>query len=1150
MKLDAIHDLLDGFADRVRGKSAPPGGESEEQLRAPFETLLTDWAKSTGDRITCVGETRLDGAGGRPDYGVFRERLVVGYVELKAPGTGADVSRYRGHNREQFQRFRRIPNLLYSDGNEWALYQNGERVGPVVRIAGDVVEDGKKALSAGDYGAIEDLFRKFLSWEPVLPTTRNGKVHFEKFAEMLAPLCRMLREDVTRLLQEPGSLLARLAGEWRQLLFPDADDPQFADSYAQTVTFALLLARSSGADPLEEEAEKTLSAQHTLLSKALTILTDKPIRDRLSAPLDLLVRVLSAVPCDSFRDLDDPWLHFYEQFLAEYDPELRRNVGAYYTPLEVVRAQVRLVDELLVTRLGKTRGFADPDVVTLDPAVGTGTYLLGIIDHAMRRVKEEEGAGAVSGQASELARNLYGIEMLVGPYAVSELRVSAALAQHGARLPEKGLQVFLSDTLESPHAEPQELPLFLEPISEQRKRALDLKERVPVLVCIGNPPYDRTEAGTAENRARTGGWVRYGDPNDGSRPILEDFSRPLSEAGLGGHAKNLYNLYVYFWRWAIWKSFEHELSQGSGIVSFISASSYLEGEAFRGMRQHMREVCESIWIIDLQGDNRGPKSEDNVFAIRTPVAIAIAFSSGAPDRTRPAEVLYARLTGTKEEKLSALDGIRRFDDLPWRACPDGWQEPFTPIREGSYFKFPQLVDLMPWQHTGVQLKRTWPVAPDRETLRKRWEALMRGSTEKERRDLFRESGDRKITGSYRAVFSADGLKPIAALPRDEPVPNIRRYAYRTFDRQYLIADERLISRPRPALWEVHGERQIYFTSILTRELGSGLAMVAASAIPDLHHFVGGGGKDIVPLYRAGDGSRANLSDGLLELLGERYGREVTPEDFASYLYAVLANPRFTERFADELESRQLRVPITREGKLFDRACELGAFLVHLHTFGERLSVARRGEGAQGRGEKGRRSRSGGPAGETAVPAGRAKCVKAVPEDPERYPASFRYEPLTETLRVGEGVFEPVAPEVFELEISGLKPVQSWLAYRMRNGAGRRSSRLDRIVPERWGAQFTSELLDVLWILEATVEKFPDLARLLDDILEGELFSEDELPDPDEKLRKAPSRTGGPKSASRAGVRGTAGFMLEASGDASWTGPLFAGGASAHDPAQD
>jgi predicted helicase len=172
-----------------------------------------------------------------------------------------------------------------------------------------------------------------------------------------------------------------------------------------------------------------------------------------------------------------------------------------------VRCQVRLIDDLLVNRLNMPLGFADPGVVTLDPATGTGTYLLGVIEHALKRIKTEQGAGAVAGQATGLARNLYGFELMVGPYAVAELRVSRALRDRGALLPKDGTHVYLTDTLESPDTEPLVLSYYLKPISDQHEKALKVKNSVPVIVCLGNPPYDRHEAATGENKARTGNWV-------------------------------------------------------------------------------------------------------------------------------------------------------------------------------------------------------------------------------------------------------------------------------------------------------------------------------------------------------------------------------------------------------------------------------------------------------------------------------------------------------------------------------------------------------------------------------------------------------------------------------------------------------------------
>ena len=1075
-----IHVALQEFAAAVTEKLKQVTlGEPEEQLRAPFETFIGAAADAFGWYVVCTGETPLPDRLGRPDYAVHLNSLLAGYVELKHVGVGATATRFVGRNREQFVRFSAIPNLLYTDGNEWALYRDGELIDRVVRLSGDVASEGKKAVGQQDALALESLLRDFLMWQPFIPTDSKGRINLSRFAEMLAPLCRMLRDDVADALRHKNSPLVQLAKDWRQLLFPDASDEQFADAYAQTVLFALLLGRSEGADPLTlSSAERALEAQHNLLSRALQVLTDTNARKDIAASLDLILRVVAVVPPSTLTSPEDPWLYFYEDFLAVYDAKLRKNAGAYYTPVEVVRAQVRLIDSLLVERLGKPLGFADTDVVTLDPAVGTGTYLLGVIEHALNRVESEQGPGAVPGQATSLAQNLYGFEVMVGPYAVSELRVSRALSDRGAQLPSQGTQVYLTDTLESPFAKPPQLPFILQPIAKQHARALEVKSSVPVIVCLGNPPYDRHEAATDSNQAQTGGWVRHGDR--GERSKLDDFLDPARKAGHGVHLKSLYNLYVYFWRWALWKVFEQG-EGGPGIVSFITASSYLNGDAFCGMREHMRRLCDEIWILDLGGEGYGSIKDDNVFAIQTPVAITVAFRScqAKPDAT--ARVRYSHVAGTHDAKLAALNAITDFSAVEWQECPDEGLSPFRPPGEGAYFSYPLLTNLMPWQHSGVQLKRTWPIAPDTTTLNQRWRALL---CAQDRAVAFRETGDREITKSYKVeLTSSNDPTPIARLPIDTPLPEVQRYAYRSFDRQCIIADGRLMSRPRPDLWRAQGDQQLYVTSLLTLTLGGGPALTACSAIPDLDHFSGRGAKNVIPLYRTTDTMQINILPGLLEMLSQAYRRLVTPEQFLASIYGTLAHPAFTERFANELETRDLRVPITRDAELFERVRAVGAHLLWLHTYGERFIPNGKSRGQ--------------------VPRGAVKCTKPVPGDTSGYPESFAYNDQTATLHVGTGEFAPVAPELFSFEVSGLKVVQSWLKYRMKKGAGRKSSPLDDIRPERWTSLFTTELLELLWVLEATLATYPLQAQLLEEVIAGDCFHADELPEVPDEMRKPP-----------------------------------------------
>ncbi len=1087
MSANDIYNALCDFADDVTQKfGGVVVGENEEQLRAPFERLIGAVAASLNMDVVCVGETHLPDRLGKPDYGVMAGGLAAGYAELKAPGKGVLRRSFRGHDRNQFDRFVQLPNVLYTDGNHWALYQEGSLVGDkIVRLTGDVSLDGRQAVSPKDAAQLAQLLELFLRWNPIIPTDSLGNVDWKAFAGQLAPLCSYLRGDVRDAMRDEQSALARLAAGWRETLFPSATDEQFADAYAQTVVFALLLGRSLGAGDGADEtltfanAQAALRSDHSLISTALSALVDADAQEALRSGLDAVLRLINAVPTSEFSGDADPWLFFYEDFLAEYDPKLRKDAGVYYTPVEVVRAQVRLIDDLLKIGLGKPRGFVDPEVFTLDPAVGTGTYMLGVIHHALKRIADQYGPGAVAEHAKQLAQNLYGFELMVGSYAVADLRVTNALRGYGAALPfQSGAQIYLTDTLESPYATPPQGTFLIQrELAQQQRLALNVKKDARVLVCLGNPPYDRAPA-----QDSAGGWVRHGDEGDVDPPILDAFIEPAKAAGHGVHLKNLYNLYVYFWRWALWKVFEQNHAV-PGVVSFITAASYLDGSAFAGMRQHMRRECDEIYILDIGGESRGPRQSENVFNIQTPVAIAVAMRRANRKPRQPAKVRYARIDGTRDEKLAALNAIANLASVDWEDCPDDWQAPFIPAGTGAYFDWPLLTDLMPWQHSGVQLKCTWPIAPDEDTLKRRWNGLLNAD---DRAKAMKSTEDRLPNKSYTIeLMGYSDPTPINELPTDAPPPPSQEYAYRFLDRQRLLADGRFISRHRPPLWQSHGDKQIYLMGRLTQLLGKGPALIASALIPDLHQLTGGG-KDVLPLYRAADAGEPNITPGLLDALSECYGCAVTLHDFAAYLYGIMAHPAYTERFYAELGSRQVRAPLTKDGALFRKVRDAGARLLRLHTYGERFVPA-----GEARGQ---------------VPVGVARCIASVAQNADDYPIEFRYNAAAQTLRVGKGEFAPVAPEVYDFQVSSLKPLQSWLKYRMKSGAGRKSSPLDEIRPAAWTAQFTTELLELIWTIEATLAEYPEQARLLEEAVAGDLLTAADLPAPPPGLRKPPAPT--------------------------------------------
>ena len=1075
------------FIEDVRRKfGAKAHGEPEEQLKAPIEKLFDAFSRLSGVEVTAKGQSQLAGRVGRPDYAMHDGITPVGYLELKAPGKGADPNRFAGHDRKQWEVFKNLPNVLYTDGDCWALYRSGERVGGVVRLDADFVSAGASAPAKELREKLYDLLAEFVGWKPIVPTGSKA------LAAFLAPFCRLLRDAVTESLKCGSQSILRLKGELEALLFPGATDDQFADSYAQTVLFALLLARMDGADTLDvRDAVEQLDVAHLMLSRSLQFLTDESVRQEIDTALSTVCRVVAAIEVSTLKpppdkDAEDPWLFFYEHFLAAYDPELRKKAGAYYTPLEVVHCQVRLIDKILLEEFRKPMGFVEP-FLTLDPAAGTGTYLLAVVEHSLARVKKEKGKGAVEMAARSLANTLCGFEWLVGPYAVAQLRLTQALARYGVALNSYGSRVYLTNTLAPYTKVPPAPSIFHDPIAREYNMARDIKDVNPVIVMLGNPPYGRHTAGTEENKTATGDWVRYGDKDwkdAGKKPILDDFLLPAKQAGLGVHLKNLYNQYVYFIRWALWKTFEHHRMEPNGIVSFITASSYLDGDAFVGLRRHMRKVCERIDIIDLGGDSRGTHQEENVFDIQTPVCIFFAWRNkpkGRVTKDSPkAKVRYMRVTGTREEKLAYLEGITKTTKLPWRDAPDEWNAPFTPKGEGEFFNWPLLKDIMPWQSNGVQCSRTWPIAPSEDVLAERWGTLCRS---KNRADTFKEGRDLTITSARRSLFGEqEELPAIESLPRGSDMEPLVRYGYRSFDRQYLLADSRVVSWPRPPLWSVRSDEQVYFATIFTQAMGNGPALTCSANIPDLHFFNGRGAKDILPLFHDAEALVPNVSVALINFLANRFdvpkkSRGKLAVDVAAYVYAILAQPAYSETFQTDLSRKEIRVPFTSDADLFNRVAAFGRRLIHIHTYGERFAPDKKGR----------------------TKKGRAKCVEAVPDTEDGYPESYSWE--KGRLRVGEGVFAPVSEEVYDFEVSGLKVVQSWLGYRMKSPKGKKSSPLDAITPRQWTYAFTVELLDLLWLLEATLDGYEEQEALLREVLESPLFTKSQFPPVPDSERK-------------------------------------------------
>ncbi|MEU9631582.1 type ISP restriction/modification enzyme [Streptomyces luteogriseus] len=756
----------------------------------------------------------------------------------------------------------------------------------------------------------------------------------------------------------------------------------------------------------------------------------------------------------------DTWLHLYEKFLDKYDPELRKRSGSYYTPIEVVEEMVRLTDDILVTRLGKKRGFADPSVFTVDPAMGTGTYLHAVLERIADNAAAHDGEGAVAGAVTRAAERIAGFELQMGPYTVAELRAAEALTHYKAQPPKGGLKLFVTDTLDDPYAEETQLRAALQLIAISRRKANQIKARQDVTVVIGNPPYGELAVGA-------GGWVEDGG-KEGSKAILDDWVTP----GMARFKAKLKNLYVFFWRWATWKVWESAPSaddEGLGVIAFITLSGYLTSPAFEGMRAYLRRYASEGWIIDCTPERQPfPEVGTRIFTgVRQPIAIGIFVKSTADNNT-PARIRHRTITGRRADKFADLAAIQ-LDDDGWRDCRSDWTASFTPANSTQWDDFPAIDAVMPWFAPGVFPTRTWVYGPAESVLRDRWSTLIGEGDRQRKAKLFKEGSSADISMSKSPLPGGDTCQdtttPIAR--ESNTRPTLVRMGYRAFDRQWLIADSRVMERPRRDLWAARVPGQVFVVEQHRRTIQSGPGLVFSALIPDFDYFKGSEGGRTLPFLHP-DGT-PNMAPGLATALTQLLGTQVTAEDVLAYTAGVTSHPAFTNTFADELTTPGIRLPITADPQVWIKAVELGRQVVWLHTYGQCFT----GEGR--------------PEGDIRLPAGSPdRLLNHTPVT--AMPETMAYDEDRQVIRVGDGEFGPVSRRVWEYTIGGRTVVKSWFDYRKKEPAGRRSTPLDDINATTWDPDWTGELLDLLSALTRLVNLEPQQSEVLVDILANDIFT--------------------------------------------------------------
>ncbi len=925
---------------------------------------------------------------------------------------------------------------------------------------------------------------------------REGLRSAKQLSRRMAEVAQDVRDEVADLLavETKTGPIRGLYRDVREQLLGDISPERFADVYAQTMVYGLLTARI--AHPEQFESEQSLAvmkfdnefldaiyARFREGSDGIIDVDELGLADLAEQLASTNVdELLADFGADNQRD--DPVVYFYEEFLAQYDPEQRKDLGAFYTPKPVVRYIVKTVDDALKS-FGLPLGVADPttwdeyveahpdieipkgalaedSVVSMfDPANGTGTFLVEWLEQGKRNAGEVGVKTALS-HASAL-------EISLASYAVSHLKVSLDLPED-LRERER-IPVFLGDTLSEKRV--ARISGLDDPIGAEGVQADRVKYEWHHNVLLGNPPYDRVES------QGTGGFitaVTKGNRTMGERSLFDDiFDDAKKHVIFSAHA-SLYNLYVYFWRWAIWKVFEE--NTGPAVVSMITASSWLDGPGFLGLRRLAREVADEITVVDLHGDNKGTRKDENIFDIESPVAIVTLIRHGKGDRSKPAAVRYASNRGTRADKLAALADLAagKATLSTFEASAD-WHAPLIPTAGGAdWAAYPKVTDLFPWQQPGSMISRTWPVAPTASLLEERWELFVATSVPDERLKYFAPSKTgRSIT------TKVPGLTKLAELKPGDAHERIVRFGMRSFDRQWTFQDPRLAKTESPSLWASLSSNQVFLTTMTTTVLGAGPAATLTTAVPDKHHFRGSyGGKDVIPLYRDAQGT-PNVDPAALKVLSDKLGVKITVEQLFAYAFGVLAGTDYTERFHEALETPGPRIPVTADAELFAQMTKHGEKLIWLQTFGERF-------------------------GTDMLPTA-SITWKTLPSRLPDAKADIKYEPATETLRIADGVLTGVPSDVWDFEVSGMQVIAKWLGYRMSKPVGRAASSdspLDHIRPTYWSQDWSTELIEIVAAIKETLAIAPDGVALLDQIIVGELIAADELPAVPAALRQPPT----------------------------------------------
>ncbi len=978
------------FQDYVRRLQASlvRGNTTEHTHRPALKTLL----ESVGDRVEATNEPKRIECGA-PDFvitGTGQNPLIVGYVEAK--DIGSDLTQIErdsaranptSSNGRQLKRYRAsLPNLLLTNYTEFRWYVDSEpRM--IARLA-TLKGDDKLSRNSAEFAKVNRLLWEFLQRSPERIASPVD------LARRMARLTHMIRSVIEESFRQ-GQVsqdVKDLYDATKSVLVPDLTEDDFADMFAQTLAYGLFAARVNHiAGPFRRQyAAHRIPPTNPFLQQLFSMVTGPALDDEpFVSFVDDLTQLLGSADMEAILSdfgkraaHQDPIMHFYEPFLAAYDPALRERLGVYYTPEPVVSYIVRSVDWLLRQRFSCPSGLADHEmtnyefaiddrgetsrkrshrVLVLDPACGTGTFLYAVIDHIREFYRSSGNAGMWSGYVKEhLLKRLFGFELLMAPYAMSHLKLGMQLAAQDMPAENRAdwsykfdsnerLGVYLTNSLEQ--TTERETINYLGPlrvITEEATAATEIKRDLPIMVVLGNPPY----SGHSANASRKEGKLTW------IGKLIEDYKMVDGKLLGEKNPKWLQDDYVKFIRFG-----QQRIEQsGAGVLAFITNNAYLNNPTFRGMRQQLMDTFTDIYLLDLHGNakkkERAPDGgpDQNVFDIQQGVAIALFVKEKG--KSGPATVHHATLWGAREDKYKDL-ASSDVSNTGWKtiepSSPNYMFMPWNRELEEEYQQWPKITEIMPVNSVGIVTARDkltihWSRAEVMEVVHDF--ARLPTEAARDKYNLGKDVRDWKVNLAQGDLIGS-GMKSDLVAP----------ILYRPFDTRYTYYTGKtrgFICMPRPEMMRhmLAGDN-LGLSTTRAVEIQGGFEHVFVSKHITQHHTVSL--KEVNYLYPLyiyppeqevasglyGPGDRkpnitpaftAILEQGLaLRFIEEGEGdlqKSFGPEDAFHYIYAVFHSPTYRQRYEQFLRADFPRVPNISDAGLFRALVGLGRQLTQLH----------------------------------------------------------------------------------------------------------------------------------------------------------------------------------------------------------------------------